>query len=343
MNLNRLVILTALLSGCASIPDVTYKYYLTRWNSSVTVTQTLGCTAARDDVLVMHAFSVATAYSSDLDKPPLSIRIKDLERLSADADFTMTLTDDGRLRGINQSSTGQGEAIVKSAIALEAALAAVPLWKALAETDKKPPTVKDCDDIDKWGDKKPITVIYRGSFNERNRGAAVQLKASPESKALYDRFMHFLPTFSVHVDSPDQVKEVLSRPIFTNTDSDTVPLTLQKLGSLGIRIKQDGASGDTTAFSSRLLTPLSETYTLPIPRAALFGKQSFSLALSEAGAVTSIGYGKNTGTAGALNALGALANTQTAAAEAAETKAQADLIAQQQRLMLCLTKPDQCK
>jgi hypothetical protein len=78
-------------------------------------------------------------------------------------------------------------------------------------------------------------------------------------------------------------------------------------------------------------------------KAALFGKQTFTVSLSEAGAVMSVGYGKNAGTASALNAIGAIVNTETAAAKAAELKAQADLIAQQQRLVLCQTKPDQCK
>ena len=343
MHFKKAAILVLSLSGCASVPDVTYNYYPARWSSSVTVTQTVGCAASKKKVLTMHAFSVATSYSSDLGKEPFSIRVKDLDRWSGDVDFTMTLTDDGRLRGVNQSSTGQGEALVKSVIALEAAIAAVPFATSLSDVDRSLPTEKDCQTIDRWGDKKPITIIYRGSFSEKDRGTSVPLKVSSESKAIYDELSRFLPTFSVDVDKVDQVKEIQSRPDVKDGDSSTVPLTLQKLGSLGIRIKQEGSSSDTTVYSSRVLTPLSETYSLPIPKAALFGKQSFSLALSEAGAITSIGYGRNTGAVGALNSLGALANTQTAATDAAEAKAQADLIAQQQRLMLCMTKPDQCK
>lgn len=342
MNLKKgWVVLAVLVSGCASLPDVTYRYYPARWSTSVTVTQTLGCNTAKDDALVVHAVGVSTSYSSDISKNPVAFRIKDLDRFAADVDMTLTLTDDGRLKGINQSTTGQGEAIIKSAIALEGAIGARPLTKMMQDVGRSGPTASQCDDIDKWGDKKPITLIYRTSINAKHLGTGVPIGVAEESRALFERFKAFLPTFSVHVDSADKVKEIGSRPVLGAPETDTVPLTLQKVGSLGISVQQDG--GNRSVLTSRVLAPLDETYTLPIPKAALFGKQSFSLALSEAGAVTSIGYGRTSGVAGALNALGALAATQTAAAEAAELKAQADLILQQQRLVTCLTKPDQCK
>ena len=97
---------------------------------------------------------------------------------------------------------------------------------------------------------------------------------------------------------------------------------------------------------AKLTAPDAQTYVLPIPKAALFGKQSFSLALSEAGVITSVEYGKNTGAASVLNAAGAAATAQapeTTAAKAADVKAQADLIAQQQRLARCQANPAQCQ
>lgn len=185
--------------------------------------------------------------------------------------------------------------------------------------------------------------MYRANFSEKDIGKSVPVEVSSESEALYQRLSGFLPSFTVKIDRADQVKEVLSRPVSVANDSDTVPLTLQKIGSLGIQIVQTGSANEKMVYSARVLTPRQETYTLPIPKAALFGKQNISLVLSDAGAVTSIGYGKTVGISGALNAMGTLANTQTAATEAADAKAQADLIAQQQRVMLCRTKPDQCK
>jgi hypothetical protein len=94
------------------------------------------------------------------------------------------------------------------------------------------------------------------------------------------------------------------------------------------------------------MIPLRDTYALPIPRAAVFGKQSFALTLSEAGAVTAIDYGKLTGAASPLNVATAAANAAapaSSATQAAEVKAQADLIAQQQRLARCQAQPEKCQ
>ncbi len=94
------------------------------------------------------------------------------------------------------------------------------------------------------------------------------------------------------------------------------------------------------------MVPSPKTYLLPIPKAALFGKQNFALSLADSGAVTAIEYGKATGAAGPLNVLGAAATAaapDSTAAKAAEVKAQADLIAQQQRLTRCQAHPAQCQ
>ena len=98
--------------------------------------------------------------------------------------------------------------------------------------------------------------------------------------------------------------------------------------------------GDAT-----VLIPRAETYKLPIPKPVLFGKQTFAIGLTDTGAVSTISYGKVDGSASALNSLSALASAQTtvASAKAAELQARADLIAQQQRVVLCESKPDQCK
>ena len=82
-------------------------------------------------------------------------------------------------------------------------------------------------------------------------------------------------------------------------------------------------------------------YTLPIPRAALFGKQVFAASFNEAGALTSLGYNKDSEPASLLSTLqaGAEAVQTTSAEQAAELKTEADVIAAQQRLIGCRTDP----
>jgi hypothetical protein len=122
--------------------------------------------------------------------------------------------------------------------------------------------------------------------------------------------------------------------------TNVVLLKLQKPGFISLSIRS--SRPDKEIGSARITVPTGNTYYLPIPKAALFGKQSFTLALSEVGTVTSVFYGKTSGAVGALNAAGAVANMETDKTQAEKLKAQSDLIAQQQRYVLCTTKPDQC-
>jgi len=86
-------------------------------------------------------------------------------------------------------------------------------------------------------------------------------------------------------------------------------------------------------------------YNLPIPTAPIFGGQTFAVSLGESGEITSLSYGKTSGLGSALGAtndvLGAF-KPETTAAKASEVQAEADLIAQQQRLIRCRLSPSQC-
>jgi len=78
------------------------------------------------------------------------------------------------------------------------------------------------------------------------------------------------------------------------------------------------------------------------PSPAAFGKTAFGVGLSDYGSITSLHYGA---TNGAPDAAGAIAKAQPKTAEdkANDIKGQADLIAQQQRLITCRVSPQTCK
>jgi len=75
---------------------------------------------------------------------------------------------------------------------------------------------------------------------------------------------------------------------------------------------------------------------LPIPGAALLGNQSFALSLADSGALLEVGYKKTAGDAAAANAA-------SPATKAAEQTTPAGLLVQQQCLLVCMTKPVDCK
>jgi hypothetical protein len=85
-------------------------------------------------------------------------------------------------------------------------------------------------------------------------------------------------------------------------------------------------------------------YQLPIPRAAMFGKQVFAASFDEAGSISQVQYAKDTGGAGVLNVLDAAASqlNRTDTEQAAAYKAEADVIAAQQRLVKCKAAPASC-
>jgi hypothetical protein len=277
---------------------------------------------------------VSTAYSSDFSEKPFSVRIRDLDGWFADTDSTMTFSDDGRLKGFNNVATGQGEAIVKSAVTLLTALGG---FKIQQQPDVS--VEEECKLVETWGGGKPVTLVYRETIDAKSVGRSkLPVEPGPESKDLYRRLQKALPKLTVTVSQPT---EHASGPSYdaARAPSGMVLLEVQKVGTVGVTIEVDGEG----IANAQVLTPRSETHKLPIPPAALFGKQTFALALSEAGSIASVTYGKTSGAAGFLNALQSIAATDSAAAKAAELKAEADLIFQQQRLVTCQANPKDCK
>jgi hypothetical protein len=78
----------------------------------------------------------------------------------------------------------------------------------------------------------------------------------------------------------------------------------------------------------------------------LFGGQSFTLNLAQSGALEKVSYSADTGANQAAGALGSIVdvlNGSTAAEKAAQYKSEADLIVQQQRVILCVKDNANCK
>jgi hypothetical protein len=285
---------------------------------------------------------VNTLYSADYSKGPYSVQIKRLDGFFADSDIDFNFFEDGRLKSINQTTTGQGETILKSAVSLITALA--PLGGGAPQLK---PTA-ECTAIKSRGGGKPVTLTYTKNIDYGNHadGARLDLEPTPDTKGLYAELSknNQLPRLQVIINPPSSIKSGASYISSSSGSSDdAVPLTLQETANVQVDVKASGQA----IWSGKITIPGKNTYNLPIPRASLFGKQAFYLTLSEAGAITEIHYGKITGAAGALN----VATSAATAAEApgstankvAETKAQADLIAQQQRLARCQAEPAQCQ
>jgi len=330
------------LAGCATVPDVKYTYYQTKWKAVASVTQTLACDAAKQSLLILQTAVTAPSYSSDTKAEPRAIYAKDLRGDFASSEFKIAFTADGRLKTINQSSTGEGEAVAKAAVTLIATVAAV----AAAPPLGPPPT--ECEIVDKWGGSKPVTITYEATLDSTHIGKTVPLEPLPPNALLHQKIKAKLPLLLANVSS---VAEHKAGATFRDTKDaesyDGVLLKLQRIGAVAVTVTAlDSSNGARTGLDeSTFLVPLATSYDLPIPKPPLFGKQTFELIIADSGAISSISYNKVDGTAPALSAANFALNAETSvtAAKTAAIKAQNDLIAAQQKAILCESKPVDCK
>lgn len=321
------------LAGCASMPDVVYNYYPSKALTTVSATQSVDCTSDKTRLLAVSSATIITTYSADHTQSASFLHIKSLGSSWANSDVNFTFSDDGRLKSINASSVGQGEAIIKSSLGV--IVAAVGALGAAG----KPLPLSECDVIAASGGGKPVSITYGLKFDPLNTSSK-DLDVSSGSRPLYDVLKAHLPKLTVKSTAPGTG---LTQPATSaKVASDEIGLDLRKIEDYTVDVNEAGHP----IASATIAVPTTTKVTLPIPKARLFGKQAFSLTLAESGAILQIGYGSETGATGLLNTLNNI-NDQfkppTTAAKAAEIKAQADLIAQQQRLIRCESQPENCE
>jgi hypothetical protein len=421
------VVLAGSVAGCAHTPHVTASYYFPKAGTQISVTQSLAChTVTKQDdpaksktqiVVSAAAVTVSTSYSSDYGGRRGSLTYTDLDGSLSDADTALSFTDDGRLAGVNASSTGEASTIIQNATSLASALAPLGLIP-LAATDKakaakaKADAVKKiCQVVKNYGSSKSSqsnpnkpgtpaapggpaapaapapapaapgdgenpadsdsssTVLtltyttnlkyggdYKGIYIESDDTITPKcsLTSPPNTVAIcpdansslaYGELKGAMPIYSVRIRGLEPLRQ-------THYEDDVaadanIKLTLNRVAIVNLAV--NGPGGDITAardvWLGQVPTPMRSYYDLPIPKAAAFGKQQFTLALSGYGSINKLEYGKTSGTADVLSTAGALAKAltpRTPEQQATALQGQADLIYQTQRLALCQADPKNC-
>jgi len=351
----------AVLTGCATIPDVSVSYRPVKWAVAVTVVHTLTCNRDNNLAAIQRGATFLPIYSAAPENADYRIQLRDLDGFYADSDITLGFTDDGRLKSINQTTMGQGESVLKSGIA---ALAAISVRPAAA-----PATAPPAAGVHLFQNNVPqgevreakashVCAVIRSSSIVAHdqlpqvslvqaavlRDGAMNVRAEPskDQEKLIQDLKNAKLDLSASVSATLGTEEL--QPISnlkSKVTSREVPLTLQRVVALSA--KAEDAQG--LIGSKSLPAPTMKTFVLPIPKAALFGKQTFVLSLAESGRISTLGYGRTTGVPGGFNAATAVATAEITEdnAEAAALKAAADLIAQQQRFNTCKLKPTDCK
>ena len=112
IQLLTIVIGAIALSGCASNPKLTMNYFLAKTTVNIKVTRTATCDL-KNNIIVVSKAKITPVHSADLSAKK-SIKLHDLNSQFANTDLTIAFYNDGRLKGINSTSTGQGQAIITS-------------------------------------------------------------------------------------------------------------------------------------------------------------------------------------------------------------------------------------
>ncbi|WP_133647940.1 hypothetical protein [Paraburkholderia flava] len=333
--------LVIILTGCAVLPDATITYYLPKSQTAITATQTIACDSQKI-LSVTTVLNAKPAYMADYTRKAEPLHIQKLDGMMSDTDVAVTLTDDGRLKSINSTQTGEAEAVIKEAVTVAAGVAAVAFT-----------STRWCDGPNS---EKPVTITYSAGPLDYKQMAVAQdtnkdMKIDDASQALYKTVSastldgepigdSLMPTLVIHPAQPIQTVE-------QTEIKDGVPITLPKMQKIRVELLW-GLKSKTSVGTQDLYLPRegeNSTFSLDIPSSAWFGTQKFILSIADSGGITSIEYGKNTGTASALTATQDVlsAKSDVTTDRIANLKAQADLIAAQQRLAGCKTKPAECK
>ena len=336
--------------GCATLPDVSVGYYLPRTDISFKVIRTVACNK-KNELQVVNSATSSVIHSAD--RSPCNFKKIELTKLKgffSDTDVKFDFYDDGRLKNINATSTGEGEAILKTVVAIASAA-------ALAWTEIIPTYPEACGSIRNAGDGNPptMTLVYDGKVNvdEGYYDSGQEIGADPKT-GIYlkntDGLANAVGKVCVFVEKPS-APGALVLPNTPNKSDYKLELRQPALVNIAIIAgsnscdKLEDQKFEPTWQGKVPVAQVGTLYYLPIPAPKIFGKEVFAASFTDSGMLTSIQYVKNTGAGQALNVInsGLTALESETAQSAEKVKAEADLIAQQQRLAQCLVNPSTCK
>lgn len=328
------VVLAASINGCAHLPDAKIGYYLAKSEIKFKVVRTITCDA-NNNPIVVNASTPSVTHSADPGEYH-EINLAKLKGRFSDSDVKFDFYEDGRLKSINASNTGQGETILKTTVSIGAAGLAMK-----KETYEEP-----CDFIRSAGGGKPLTLTYEGVVDvSKDVGERQEIRPDITSSFYESRLRNTINGIYAVVEGFVAPNEA---PVNFEAQNGDVVLKARQPGLVKIKV---GASGTNAQIEpiwegELAVSQFGKDYVIPLPAPAAFGKQVVAMTFQESGALTSLQYVNNNSTGQVLNVVNSSLTEmqgETAAEKAANVKAEADLIAQQQRLARCLADPTNCQ
>ena len=341
------------LCACATAPGMTYTYKPSAGLVDISVVQSFACDPAGANLAVSTAQpSITVSYRAGSPSDPhlWQLTTEDGSSLIADTDLTVSWWDDGRLKGINSVSTGQGETILKDIVSLATTVAAVAGARPGAARAE---VASACRIIKRIGNNGAVSITFAGKFTmdelvakptTRQRGPTqTAMEATSASQFVYQALLDVPGTHlgPLKVDLIPAVSAPAVMPVRAD-NSGYYQLNLQRMQSATLDVfDQQGVNLSKT----ELLMPTQQALPILIQKPRLFGKSTVVVAVAESGALTSLQYATTSGTPAALNVINAAATASTpptAADKLAALKAADDLIAENVRHARCLASGSDC-
>lgn len=326
------IVIVLLSTACAHTPKVTLGYYLPRSEIHLKVDRVLACSKS-DRVVEVVAVTPTPRFVADRSKWKL-VSIADVDGSFADADLKFEFYDDGRLKAVNAATTGKGEDVIKSAISLIG---------AVAFDETRGADIASCKTIRRLSEKaKSLTLTYEGTIKIVGDGT-IPIEPIVSSAAAHKELAAGIGGVCAVIKTTVQT----NAPEI-NTQGKGARLTLVQPGAATVTVTSGGKNRcvESTHWVAEVLAPqFGKEYELPIPKAAMFGKQVFEVSVGESGTLSSVKYGKETGANQALTVLNTVLPQlqKTTTEQTAEANEEADKIKALARLAKCRADPASCE
>ena len=316
--------------GCAHTPDVKVGYYLPKTTVAVKLQRTIACDA-KQAVVMVDTVTTTTTHMADTGKL-IPLETRDLRGFLTESDLKFEFYDDGRLKAVNAATTGKGEEILKAALSVVSSIGA-------KRTEGHKVTAKDqCDYIkDSGTDGKTLSLTYEKTLDLDL--AHQTIPPDMRSQVYADALKIALGEVCVDVG-----KVVVNAPIQWRDEPGDVLLELRQPALVTLKISTEPGCAALRWEGTVPVAQKGKDYKMPIPRAAVFGRQQLGASFAESGAMTLVQYVSSPGAGQVLNVLNSALglSKEIADKQAAEIGAEASLIAAQQRLIRCKTDPSKC-
>lgn len=270
-----------------------------------------------------------------------TIRLSNLDTFYSSGEAGLTLTADGRLEGFNSSSTGAGSESLSTLVSFRGA----PLEEALTLTGS---VETACELINRVagennGKPLPLSLVIKSSISFNNAGETENtiFKISNFPQSFYDAIEPAIGALWFKFGDAR-----MPNPPLSSRES-VENITLVEPAVLPVTVMNSSPiSNEITEYTSFVPVPQwGEQYHIPIPKPPLFGGNTLELTLHGNGKIKTVKYGKTNGASSLGNAITNVRSglTETDSEKAAALKEEADVIAQQQRLLSCQTDQESCE